>query len=92
MEVIRVYIHLGGNKMIRSTEVVAILDAGTRRAPHSLTPFLEAAQASGRMETISHEEVKSYVVTKEAIYPSPISSTTLMKRAQPPRNGSHRSS
>lgn len=86
------YIHLGGNKMIRSTEVVAILDAGTRRAPHSLTPFLEAAQASGRMETISLEEVKSYVVTKEAIYPSPISSTTLMKRAQPPRNSSHRSS
>lgn len=86
------YIHLGGNKMIRSTEVVAILDAGTRKAPHSLAPFLEAARASGRMETISHEEIKSYVVTEEAIYPSPITSTTLLKRAQPPRNGTHRSS
>ncbi|OYD07908.1 extracellular matrix regulator RemB [Paludifilum halophilum] len=77
------FIHLGGNKMIRIREVVTILDAGIRRSSGTLTPFLEEGRSQGRLEVISTvEEIKSYVVTETAIYASPISSLTLMKRAQ----------
>ncbi|SFS37516.1 extracellular matrix regulator RemB [Marininema halotolerans] len=77
------FIHLGGNKMIRVSEVVTILDAGPRRSPSTLAPFLETARNLGRLEWITtQEEIKSYVVTESTIYASPISSLTLLKRAQ----------
>ncbi|MFC4077223.1 extracellular matrix regulator RemB [Salinithrix halophila] len=77
------FIHLGGNKMIRISEVVTILDAGGRRSPSTLAPYLEAARNQGRLEWITTlEEIKSYVVTETVIYASPISSLTLLKRAQ----------
>ncbi|GGE06187.1 DUF370 domain-containing protein [Marinithermofilum abyssi] len=78
------FIHLGGNKMIRVSEVVAILDAGIRRSSAPLAPFLEDERNRARIEKVSsHEEIKSYVVTEKAVYASPISSLTLMKRAHP---------
>ncbi|MDR6225360.1 extracellular matrix regulator RemB [Desmospora profundinema] len=77
------FIHLGGNKMIRTSEVVTILDAGNRYSPSTLRPFLIEAEKQGRLEHISTlEEIKSYVVTETMIYASPISSLTLMKRGQ----------
>lgn len=78
------FIHLGGNKMIRTSEVITILDAGSRVPLSTLRPFLEKAKTQGRLEEITaQEEIKSYVVTAEMIYASPISSLTLMKRGQP---------
>ncbi|PTM56913.1 extracellular matrix regulator RemB [Desmospora activa] len=78
------FIHLGGNKMIRTSEVITILDAGSRVPLSTLQPFLEKAKEQGCLEEISAaEEIKSYVVTAEMIYASPISSLTLMKRGQP---------
>ncbi|WP_268766655.1 extracellular matrix regulator RemB [Kroppenstedtia eburnea] len=84
-----VFIHLGGNKMIRISEVITILDAGNRRSPITLIPFLDEVERQGRMERITtQEEVKSYVVTRTGVYASPISSLTLLKRAQ--QGGSRR--
>lgn len=69
--------------MIRVSEVITILDAGNRRSPATLASFLDKAGKQGRLERISdQEEVKSYVVTRTAVYASPISSLTLLKRAQ----------
>lgn len=83
------FIHLGGNKMIRISEVITILDAGNRRSPVTMIPFLDDVERQGRMEKIStQEEVKSYVVTQTGVYASPISSLTLLKRAR--QSGSRR--
>jgi len=82
-----VFIHLGGNKMIRISELITILDAGSRRSPATLAPFLDETEKQGRLEKISdQEEVKSYVVTRTVVYASPISSLTLLKRAQQGEN------
>ncbi|QKI80538.1 hypothetical protein SAMN05421790_10298 [Kroppenstedtia eburnea] len=75
--------------MIRISEVITILDAGNRRSPITLIPFLDEVERQGRMERITtQEEVKSYVVTRTGVYASPISSLTLLKRAQ--QGGSRR--
>lgn len=67
--------------MIRIREVIAILDAGAQRTQTVTVPLIEAAMKEGRMEQISPEEIKSYVITDDKIYASPISSVTLKKRA-----------
>lgn len=67
--------------MIRIREVIAILDAGAQRTHTVTVPLIEAAMKEGRMEQISPEEIKSYVITDDKIYASPISSVTLKKRA-----------
>jgi hypothetical protein len=77
-----VLIHLGGNRMIRIREVIAILDAGSEESADVLF-FLERVRKEGKLERIAAEEgVKSYVITDNRVYASPISSLTLKKRAE----------
>lgn len=65
------FLHLGMNQMIRIHELVAIISVKDQKAS-SLPYVVESDQA---------EEIKSVVVTTNRVYPSPISSLTLMKRA-----------
>jgi len=74
-----VYIHLGGEKIIRSAELVAIFDISSEKTSDHLQQL--TAHATKQIETISDEESKSLVVTKSKIFYSPISSTTLKRRA-----------
>ncbi|MGI6125387.1 MAG: extracellular matrix regulator RemB [Planifilum sp.] len=71
------FVHLGGNKMIRTREVIAILDASS---PH-IFPFVDRARREGRFVVIAPQDVKSFIVTGTLVYASPISPYTLMKRA-----------
>lgn len=65
------FIHLGGNQMIRLSDVVAIVDAvGVLKSSSSIS-FPKP-----------DEEVKSFIITTNHIYTSPISSNTLLKRSQ----------
>lgn len=65
------FIHLGGNQMIRLSDVVAIVDAVGAMNSSSSIPFPK-----------TDEEVKSFIITTNHIYTSPISSNTLLKRSQ----------
>lgn len=74
------YLHLGGEKVIRTSELIAIFDISIEEI--KLTgQFLHTARMNKKVETIGEEEPKSIVVTDSKIYYSPISSTTLKKRA-----------
>jgi len=75
------YIHLGGEKIIRSAELVAIFDISIEQSSKLSKQFISHAIKSKTVETIGEEEAKSIVVTLEKIYYSPISSSTLKKRA-----------
>jgi extracellular matrix regulatory protein B len=68
--------------MISVREVIAILDA--EAAGHEPDPgsFLERAGREGRIEPVTSGDVKSYVITRDRVYASPISSATLKKRAE----------
>lgn len=76
------YIHLGGEKIIRVKELVAIFDISIEQSSKLTKQFLTSARKSKKVETIGEDEAKSIVVTENLIYYSPISSTTLKKRAQ----------
>jgi hypothetical protein len=75
------YIHLGGEKIIRTSQVVAIFDITIEQSSKLSRQFMSQAQKNRSVETIGEEEPKSIVVTQERVYYSPISTSTLKKRA-----------
>ncbi|AIQ61755.1 hypothetical protein PSTEL_00025 [Paenibacillus stellifer] len=75
------YIHLGGEKIIRSSEMIAIFDISIEKSSKLSKQFVTAALQDKRLERIGEEEAKSIVVTQNAVYYSPISSSTLKKRS-----------
>ncbi|MNB74382.1 hypothetical protein D3C81_133680 [compost metagenome] len=76
------YIHLGGEKIIRSSEMIAIFDISIEKSSKLSKQFVTAALQDKRLERIGEEEAKSIVVTQNAVYYSPISSSTLKKRSK----------
>ncbi|SEU08026.1 extracellular matrix regulator RemB [Paenibacillus sp. NFR01] len=76
------YIHLGGEKIIRSSELIAIFDISIEKSSKISKQFIACSLQDKRLERIGDEEAKSIVVTKNTIYYSPISSSTLKKRAK----------
>lgn len=75
------YIHLGGEKIVRAAELVAIFDISIEQSSKISKQFVTSATKRKDVEVIGEEESKSIVVTKQKIYYSPISSSTLKKRA-----------
>ena len=74
------FIHLGADVTISAKKVIAMLDA--RRAKTGATlEFLTYMEEQGKLIRIEDKEVKSYVITDDCVYISPISATTLKKRA-----------
>ncbi|MNZ96117.1 hypothetical protein D3C78_1152980 [compost metagenome] len=74
------YIHLGGEKVIQSSELVAIFDISIEKSSKISKQFVSHAIKDKNVLRISEEEAKSIVVTKSMVYYSPISSATLKKK------------
>lgn len=74
------FLHLGGDQIVRLSDVVAILDYKVARAASS-KEYMQLARSEGRLHDIGDGETKSFVISRDAVYLSPISSTTLKKRA-----------
>jgi regulator of extracellular matrix RemA (YlzA/DUF370 family) len=76
------FIHIGGDTVVSTREVISILDHQTVNSSKVTKKFIEDEKKVKRVVDSSAEETKSYVITKDAIYCSPISSLTLKRRAQ----------
>lgn len=75
------FIHLGGEKIIRASELIGIFDLSIEKTSKVTKQFTSYAVKEKKVEIIGEEECKSLVVTLDKIYYSPISSSTLKKRA-----------
>ncbi|QMV42196.1 MULTISPECIES: extracellular matrix regulator RemB [Cohnella] len=75
------YIHLGGEKIIRTSQLVAIFDISIEQSSKLSRQFVVHAQKNKEVEMIGEEDPKSIVVTEHKVYYSPISTSTLKKRA-----------
>lgn len=80
------YLHLGGQTMVKQKEVVAILDLETTSVSKKTKEFLRISEKNGVLINISEDIPKSYVICsqkgKVVIYISQISSATLLKRIE----------
>ena len=79
------YLHLGGEISVKIKSIVAIMDLETTSVSKITKDFLKIAQKSNSVINVNDELPKSYVITSDndetKVYISPISSQTLLKRA-----------
>lgn len=66
-----VYIHLGGNRIVRIKDIVAILHKDQYKTSRIDNPG-----------EFPEEEIRSIIVTKDRTFGSPVSSLTLLKRLE----------
>lgn len=74
------FIHLGDNVMVRSSDVIAILDRQLLKSSSIVNEYLDFQQE--KVVELSNGNTKSVVVTVDKVYFSPLSSSTLKKRSQ----------
>ena len=72
------YLHIGGNRMIDVRCLVALFKAHPSRASKAnpLMQYYKPYEYVGN----STEKIGTYVVTEDAVYGSPLSLSTLVKR------------
>lgn len=75
------FIHVGGDTVIRSKDIIAILDQHVKETSEITESFFNFYKETKQIKEISKDMTKSIVITTEQIYFSPISSVTLKRRA-----------
>lgn len=81
------YIHLGQETVIKSSDVIGIFDLESTTISKNSRDYLTKAEKNGEVLTVSYELPKSFIVCsdkkrEQKVYISQISSTTLQKRAE----------
>ncbi len=80
------YLHLGGQTMVKLRDIVAILDLETTSVSKKTKDFLKINEKNNKILNVSEDIPKSYVICSKngstKIYISQISSSTLLKRAE----------
>jgi succinylglutamate desuccinylase len=76
------YLHLGGDFLIKKDKVVAIIDLETATEGKNNEKFLDNIKRDKIINYVSEPgKEKTLIVTTQEYYLSPISSTTLYKRS-----------
>lgn len=80
------YLHLGGDIVVNIKNIISIMDMENTSVSKITREYLSNAEKNKRVINVNFEELpKSYIITKEKneikVYISPISSVTLLKRA-----------
>lgn len=81
------YLHLGQSTVIVNDEIVGIFDLDGTTVSKRTRDFLSEGERDGRVQTVSSELPKSFIVCsgkdkKTSIYLSQISCATLYKRTK----------
>lgn len=77
------FLHIGNNMVLPTNDIVGIFDIGTLQEK-STKEFLKIAKEEGFVEENEKELQKnrSFILTQQNVYFSPISSITLKKRVE----------
>ena len=80
------YLHLGGNTLIRSDDIVGIFDIDKVTVKKDSREFLSKAEKNGKVINVTYELPRSFVVSSNKkkqtkVYISQLSPSTLKKRA-----------
>ncbi|NLA57487.1 MAG: DUF370 domain-containing protein [Firmicutes bacterium] len=78
------FVHLGKDTVIRSSNIIAIINWETVESSENNQLYLKKAQMKELVRDIAGGKPQSLVITPSAVYVSSVSSTTLKKRAENP--------
>jgi len=80
------YLHLGENTVVTDGEIIGIFDMDTSTVNKATRDYLSLAEKNGKIVYVNYELPKSFVVTDEAVYVSPINTSTLYRRTKAVKN------
>lgn len=72
--------------MIKKSDVVGIFDIETTTGSNITKQFLTKAQKSGKIITVTPDLPRSYIVCKDYVYLTSLSTATLIKRNESKEN------
>jgi extracellular matrix regulatory protein B len=75
------FLHVGADVVVSLRRVVAIFDLRSSQSAEATREFLQLAQSEKKVTDVAGGDAKSLVLTDTEVFLSPISSLTLMKRA-----------
>ena len=75
------FLHLGEDTVITHENVIGIFDMDTSTVNKATRDYLNKAEKEKRIVYVNYDLPKSFVVTDDKIYVSPINTSTLNKRA-----------
>lgn len=76
------FIHLGEDTVITDKGIIGIFDIDTSTVNKATRNYLTKAEKDKRVTYVNYDLPKSFVVTDEKIYISPINTATLLKRSK----------
>ena len=79
--VIILFLHLGGDTVILTKELIAIINLENPVIAASTKEFIKVAEEEGFITDLAEKDAKSCIITNRDVYMSPISSVTLKNRA-----------
>ncbi len=75
------FLHLGEDTVITDEDVIGIFDMDTSTVNKATRDYLNKAEKEKRVVYVNYDLPKSFVVTDEKVFVSPINTSTLNKRA-----------
>lgn len=75
------FLHLGEDTVITHENVIGIFDMDTSTVNKATRDYLNKAEKEKKIVYVNYDLPKSFVVTDDKIYVSPINTSTLNKRA-----------
>lgn len=76
------FLHLGEDIVLRTKEIVAIIDSNIVEESEIIKEFIDVNDKKNNIVHISDGTVKSIVVTENKVYFSPLTAVTLKRRSQ----------
>jgi len=76
------YLHIGADYVVPMEEIIFIIDAALGRTSAVTKDFITKTKNEKQIVDLTSDDPKSYVITKEKIFYSPISSSTLQRRGE----------
>lgn len=76
------FIHLGEDRVITDKGIIGIFDIDTSTVNKSTRDYLAKAEKDKRIIYVNYDLPKSFIVTDEKVYVSPINTSTLYKRSK----------
>lgn len=76
------FIHLGENTVVTDKEIIGIFDMDTSTVNKATRDYLSLAEKNGRVAYVNYELPKSFIVTDNTVYVSPLNTATIYKRTK----------
>ncbi len=76
------YLHLGEDTVITDDKIIGIFDMDTSTVNKATRDYLSKAEKDKKVIYVNYDLPKSFIVTDDKIFISPINTSTLNKRAK----------